>query len=163
MKAGKPYIVKWPNGTGDILESPTITGVTIDKTERPVSFTNNKTTGDCQFVGSYAPLSINDANRNEILLLAAGNKLGYAKTDRTLGAFRAYFNIPANANAPAISSYELNFGEDSDENTTGIIEVNTNNTNLTNKAEGVFDLQGRKVANPSKGLYIVNGRKVIIK
>ena len=26
-----------------------------------------------------------------------------------------------------------------------------------------FDLQGRKVAQPQKGLYIVNGKKVIIK
>jgi hypothetical protein len=27
----------------------------------------------------------------------------------------------------------------------------------------VFDLQGRRVDNPTKGLYIVNGKKVIIK
>ena len=26
-----------------------------------------------------------------------------------------------------------------------------------------FDLQGRKVAQPAKGLYIQNGRKVILK
>ena len=164
IPAGTPFIIKWDNTGVNLTENDLVfTGVTIDNTNRDVAFT------DGQFKGNYAPLEITDANRNSIVLLAAGNKLGYAKTDRTiangkaLGAFRAYFNIPANANAPAINSYELNFGEDSDENTTGIIEVNTNNTNLTNKAEGVFDLQGRKVANPSKGLYIVNGRKVIIK
>ena len=151
-----------PMPAPDIV-NPKFTRVTIDKTApTSVSFTNNKTTGNCQFVGSYAPFDITDANRKSIVLLAAGNKLGYAKTDRTLGAFRAYFDIPSVAGAPAINSYELNF-DDGSENTTGIIEVNTNNTNLTNKAEGVFDLQGRKVANPSKGLYIVNGRKVIIK
>ena len=27
----------------------------------------------------------------------------------------------------------------------------------------IFDLQGRRVQNPSKGLYIINGRKVILK
>ena len=27
----------------------------------------------------------------------------------------------------------------------------------------VFDLQGRQVTNPTKGLYIINGRKVILK
>ena len=31
------------------------------------------------------------------------------------------------------------------------------------KVQGYYDLQGRKVANPTKGLYIVNGRKVVIK
>lgn len=143
--------------------NPTFSNVIIDATTRNVDFAGGT------FMGNYAPLEITDANRNSIVLLAAGNKLGYAKTDRTiangkaLGACRAYFDIPSVAGAPAINSYELNFGDDNDENTTGIIEVNTNNTNLTNKAEGVFDLQGRKVANPSKGLYIVNGKKIVIK
>jgi len=31
------------------------------------------------------------------------------------------------------------------------------------KAEGIYDLQGRRVENPQRGLYIVNGRKVIIR
>ena len=31
------------------------------------------------------------------------------------------------------------------------------------KVNGYFDLQGRRVAQPTKGLYIVNGRKVVIK
>ena len=162
IKAGKPYIVKWPSGSGDILENPTITGVTIDKTECPVSFTNNKTTSDCQFVGNYAPLEITDANRNDILLLAAGNKLGYAKTDRTLGAFRAYFNIPTTTNAPAISSYVLNFGDEEGE-TTGIVSIDNGKLKIDNEADTIYDLQGRKVANPTKGLYIVNGKKVVIK
>ena len=155
-----PKMTTTTTSHADIV-NPTFNNVTIDNTENPVNFTGGS------FVGNYAPLAINDANRKSIVLLAAGNKLGYAKTDRTLGAFRAYFDIPSVAGAPAINSYELNFGEDNDENTTGIIEVNTNNTNLTNKAEGVFDLQGRRIANgqkpTAKGLYIVNGRKVIIK
>ena len=29
--------------------------------------------------------------------------------------------------------------------------------------QGYYDLQGRRVANPTSGLYIVNGKKVIIK
>ena len=138
------------------IVNPVFESVIIDNTENSVDFTGGS------FVGNYAPLQITDANRNSIVLLAAGNKLGYAKTDRTLGAFRAYFNIPANANAPAISSYELNFGDDGNGNTTGIIST-TDFTDYTDKSGAIYDLQGRKVANPSKGLYIVNGRKVIIK
>ena len=42
---------------------------------------------------------------------------------------------------------------------TGINEVK----NQKKTVEGIFDLQGRKVVTPSKGLYIVNGKKVIIK
>lgn len=40
----------------------------------------------------------------------------------------------------------------------GINEVATENTNST-----VYDIQGRVVTNPTKGLYIVNGKKVVIK
>ena len=46
------------------------------------------------------------------------------------------------------------------ENVTAI--TNTNRTNDTNSGE-VFNLAGQRVAQPTKGLYIVNGRKVVIK
>ena len=52
-------------------------------------------------------------------------------------------------------------GFDFDGETTGVADVT--NTNLTNNTNEFFDLQGRKVAQPTKGLYIVNGRKVIVK
>jgi hypothetical protein len=42
---------------------------------------------------------------------------------------------------------------------TGIDEVNTEN----GKAEGIYDLQGRKVENPTKGLYIIDGKKTLLK
>ena len=42
---------------------------------------------------------------------------------------------------------------------TGINEVK----NQKETVNGIFDLQGRKVVTPSKGLYIVNGKKVVIK
>jgi hypothetical protein len=56
------------------------------------------------------------------------------------------------------SARELTFVfEDSE--TTGV--ENVNRETITNNQ--FFDLSGRKVANPAKGLYIVNGKKVIIK
>ena len=49
-----------------------------------------------------------------------------------------------------------------DDETTGI------GASLVNSEEGkvnsaVYDLQGRRVAQPTKGLYIVDGKKVIVK
>ncbi len=43
---------------------------------------------------------------------------------------------------------------------TGISATLMNNEKVNSE---IYDLQGRKVANPSKGLYIVNGKKVVIK
>ena len=48
-----------------------------------------------------------------------------------------------------------------DDETTGINTVKGSEF-MVNGSE-FFDLQGRKVAQPTKGLYIVNGKKVIIK
>lgn len=51
-----------------------------------------------------------------------------------------------------------------DGETTGIecITVTDEGTG-NNRVEGIFDLQGRKVSKPTKGVYINNGKKVIIK
>ena len=55
-------------------------------------------------------------------------------------------------------AHELNvsFG---DGETTGINAVKSDGFMMN----GYYDLQGRKVAQPTKGLYIVNGKKVVIK
>lgn len=42
---------------------------------------------------------------------------------------------------------------------TGIEDVEMQN----GKTESVYDLQGRKVENPTKGIYIINGKKVLVK
>jgi hypothetical protein len=144
------------------IVNPIFSNVTIEKpATTAVGFDGG------EFVGNFAPLEITDANRNSIVLLAAGNKFGYAKTDRTiengkaLGACRAYFYIPSiSGNAPMARSFVLNFGIGE---TTGISST-TNYTNFTND-KAWYDLQGRKLdGKPSKsGVYINNGRKIVIK
>ena len=42
---------------------------------------------------------------------------------------------------------------------TGIAQMRNEELEMRNE---VYDLQGRKVLNPGKGLYIVNGKKIII-
>ena len=46
-----------------------------------------------------------------------------------------------------------------DDETTGVRQIDNGQLTMDN----YFDLQGRKVAHPSKGLYIVNGKKYVIK
>lgn len=68
---------------------------------------------------------------------------------------KAYLELPANQGAPSLS-IEL------DGETTGIKVINFEEENTQNDGQ-MFDLQGRRVAEPTKGVYIVNGKKVIIK
>ena len=157
IPAGTPFIIKWDN-TGVNLVNPVFTGVTIDNTNRDVNFTD----GSGSFMGTYAPLEITDANRSKVLLLSGNNKLGYAKTDRTiangkaLGTCRAYFYFPGSQTA---RSFVMNFGDD-DTQTTGI--VHTEITESTEMADAIYDLQGRRIEKPKKGLYIHGGKKVLV-
>ena len=71
----------------------------------------------------------------------------------------ASFSIPAGKcwlALPAALQGSASFRLDG---TTGISEVKTEN----GEVKTVYDLQGRKVENPAKGIYIVNGNKVLVK
>lgn len=70
----------------------------------------------------------------------------------TIGANKAYL-VSDNAAARAFFAFDTDA-------TTGIDKVNALDSEKEVKA---FDLQGRRVAKPAKGLYIVNGKKVIMK
>ena len=50
-----------------------------------------------------------------------------------------------------------------DGETTGIECISVASKHMQQNAEGIFDLQGRKVSKPTKGVYINNGKTVIIK
>ena len=77
----------------------------------------------------------------------------YAANGKVVAKNRAYLQTTT---APAAARLAIVFD---DEATTGVTEIV--NSKLSNSK--YFDLQGRRVAQPTKGLYIVNGKKVIIK
>ena len=96
-----------------------------------------------------------DGSAGNIYVLSKGAKgVGFYKLSSTgtIGANKAYLTY-SGSGAPSF----LNFVEG---NVTGIEMPKAETTN--SDAE-VYDLQGRRVANPTKGLYIVNGKKVVIK
>lgn len=91
-----------------------------------------------------------------VFVLMNGSKgIGFYKNSNafTVRANSAY--LPAEAVGTAGARTFIGF----DDETTGIAEVNTQKDN----AKRMFDLQGRKVTKAAKGLYIVDGRKVVVK
>lgn len=72
----------------------------------------------------------------------------------TISPFRAYFDLNNAAGARSVLS--MNF----DDETTGISQIE--NENMKNE-EPVYNLNGQRVENPKRGLYIVGGKKVIMK
>ena len=77
----------------------------------------------------------NDAYNNACLYVPEGRKFAYEKT------------------SPWDNFYiqEIDY--------TGIEDINAENGNV----KAIYDLQGRRIENPTEGIYIVNGKKIFIK
>ena len=156
IEAGKPYLIKWD--AGENIVSPTFNGVTITSTT-PTSVVSHD--NKLKFVGQYNPYSITDANIDEVILLTNNNKLGYSNNPRTLNCFRAHFFAPKDGDmSRSVKQYSIEFGNG--QGTTGITEMRSE-TEITRN--GWYTLDGRCLQDkPSaKGVYIMNGKKVIIK
>ena len=69
-----------------------------------------------------------------------------------LVANKAYLAVPTGAGAPSLLWF--------DNGSTGVNTLNVERETLNGE---YYNLAGQRVANPTKGLYIVNGRKVVIK
>ena len=140
---------------------PANTGVLLHKdgggsVAVPVAETADPITDNC-FVGTLTDittLATADGNyKNYILNNKDGNVGFYWANGQKVGAHRAYAHVLTPNSGSTQSFISINPGEES-----GI-------ENVSNSAaeDNVYDLQGRRVAQPQKGLYIVNGKKVIIK
>ena len=69
------------------------------------------------------------------------------------GAHKAYLAVPDSERA-SVMGYPFGGGA------TGIESLIANEKSASNE---VFDLQGRRVVRPAKGIYIVNGKKIVVK
>ena len=138
VPAGTPIIVK-TDTKGASVDVPVAAGATSNVS------TNMLMAGD----GSTA---YNGVAGYDIYYLASDQ---FHKANAgTLQSGKAYLKVAQSSGAPSLA---LSFGGDN--GTTAIESVEK-----AVKADGEFyNLNGQRVAQPTKGLYIVNGRKVIIK
>lgn len=79
---------------------------------------------------------------------------------------KAYLKVSVNAaKAPSSAALTRSFVFGGGSETTGIDGITIMGTDVQRHGtiEGIFDLQGRKIVNPTKGIYIKNNKKVVIK
>ena len=157
IMAGVPYIIKWGKASDHPdthIIDPKFEGVTINaNASTEVSFT-----GGGSFVGTYNAKRFTTADLGQYLIMGGGDTLYYPGTGAGVGACRAYFYVPGINNN--IKMFNLNFSDYSA--TTKI--TNTNLTDQTYEDGEWWTLSGMKLnGKPSeKGVYLFNGKKVVI-
>ena len=150
MKANTPYIIALPGnhwGAANDLSGKTIKFIGSGEVKKSVPAV--VTASKYRFVGDTRA----DATENIYCINATGNKFELKATGGS-PAFRPFFK-------PDIFDRTVtSLGIGDGGGTTGINDVRSK----TDEVRGeIFDLQGRHVVQPTKGIYIVNGKKHIIK
>ena len=162
IEAGKPYLVKVAANT-DLSTAP-FTGAIVSKDAQPFTST------DVDFIPTLGKTLVTGPegdkdNVKAVLFLAAGNKLVNPSVvnDATQEAsymkgFRAYFQVKGLAASARAFSMNLGDGE-----TTSISEELRVESEEFATATEWYTLDGRKLQGQptQKGVYIVNGKKVI--
>jgi hypothetical protein len=99
-----------------------------------------------------------DGDYTNMILNNIGGKVGfYLANGQTVTANRAYLHFNSSL-APAAARMSIVF----DDEATGINAVQGEGLKV-NGSETVYNLNGQRVAAPQKGLFIMNGKKVIVK
>ena len=152
MNANEPYLIMV---TSDFTTA-TINGVTIEEG------TPSKTTvSGVDFVGSYdAETEIPASDEDYTYYFISNNALystASSGTSNKMRGMRAYFKVPGSTTARQLSFVVDEEGGEA----TGVSAALNDKGQMTND-KVVYDLQGRKVAQPTNGLYIVNGKKVLV-
>ncbi|MBQ8158242.1 MAG: hypothetical protein IJ081_04395 [Prevotella sp.] len=142
--ANEPFLMRSTAGATEIC---------LSNVEVAAASATDATKDEASMKGSYSSMNITNAEKNYVLSNNAIYPVG--TVGATINPYRAYIQIAQNAPA------RLNFFVDGEETTdisgegrVDIIEFAT---------APVYNLNGQRVQNAKKGIFIQNGRKVVIK
>ena len=149
IAAGVPYLIKVDAAYDFTADGHEFEGITQDYTA------HNAVTDYADFVPAMD--RVNLAASQDILFVTGGNTLTYPTSAGYMKGFRAYFQLKGDA-AAAARSFRMSFGDE-----TGIKSLTPD---PSPKGEGsIYSLDGRKLNGQPirKGVYVVNGKKTVIK
>ena len=144
-------------GTGLILKGDAGATVTI-----PVAASGADLSATNKLVGCPTATTITNETANYEYIYVLGASVAAfqniknwidTKSSLEIPAGKAYLNTTGVSTAPTLT---FSFGDES----TGISEMRDAQSTMLNE---VYNLNGQRVAQPTKGLYITNGRKVVVK
>ena len=147
IKAGQAYLIKPLN---ESITNPTLPNVTISNNEPMTSGD-----GNYSFVGVYSPKSFDEQASKVSLFINGSAKLSRPKVNSTMKGMRAYFACASEQAASA----QLQLGGE----LTGVASIVSDVDGDGN----IYNLNGvcigKDIKGLSKGLYIKNGKKFVVK
>lgn len=150
IEANHPYVIK----TGKDVTEFTLDGVDIDAEEEPTVAAVKRTKKQwSEMIGTNNAKTVTEM---ENCLFLSGGKFWYAKGDKEFKAFRGYFDLYDVITSVEEAGARISISFDG--TATGIED------NMVVKGDGrYYNLRGQHVEHPSKGVYITNGKKVVVK
>ena len=144
-----------PAGEGVLLRS--VNGGEVKDVAVPVASYSAWAAADNAFVGTIKDITVyqTEGNTTNYVLSKEGEAVGFFKASSvgtSVGANKAYLPVTTTSGARLAVVFE--------DEATGIADVNAREGE---KSSDIYTLSGMRVAAPQKGLYIMNGKKVIIK
>lgn len=151
IEANKAYLLYL---TGDVKEAKTFSGVTLQPAGTCTT-TVSASNGDYTFQGILKPTTLTTDDTQYFLNSAGTNFVLPSNSTSAMKATRAYITVPVSGSAQG-RQYSFDFNG----TTTGI-----DNVNISGLEDGAwYTISGIRVNRPAaKGVYIHNGRKVIVK
>ena len=152
MVANVPYMV-WVNEDADVSEpwELTFNGVKYNPSNNPVSAGTNY-----NYVGVYKNYAKGTSPivTGDVILSGGAYKTVTGNGGNAIKGFRGYWKKSATACEAKSITAIINGQETDDIKYIELVETLT---------DGIFNLQGQKVNHAQKGVFIVNGKKVVIK
>ena len=110
---------------------------------------------DCD--GSWSTLNVGNGGTNYVLSVQNATVVWAPVTSDTpeMSAGQAYLYVPATTSTGA-HALTLSFGED-------VTGINTVKTSEPQADQIYYNLQGQRVIEPKQGIYVVDGKKVLVK
>lgn len=152
IEANKAYLLYL---TDDVEEAKTFSGVTLEPAG-DCTTTVNASNGEYTFQGILKPTTLETDGTQYFLNNAGTNFVLPSNSISAMKATRAYITVPGASSSAQGRHYSFDFNG----TTTGI-----DNVNISGLEDGAwYTISGIRVNRPAaKGVYIHNGRKVIVK
>ena len=157
VTGGVPFLIR--------ISGVTKTGPFVAKGVTDITTESSKSVGGIDFIGTYTNMGSTAFTTKDYFFVTTSDKLTRVSRNgmkMVLKGYRAYFH---DSSAAGAKSFTVSIG---DSEATGIDDINGEEGN-----HDVYDLQGRKVASGMpwteakrllrQGVYIVNGKRMIVK